>query len=238
MTTISLPQVQVEQTSIPVHDPTLKVDPKDAWDIVGGLSKPGKMPCFGISLDARRCTVGSALRQVKGSTCSKCYAMKGNYVWPGVRAAMERRYKALYDPRWVAAMASAIRATGNMWFRWHDSGDLQDINHLTNIVQVAMLTPKVQHWLPTREVGIVRRWVAKYGQFPPNLTVRVSAALMDTAAPAEFDCSSEVAMTDEYGDARRAAGANMCPAYTQGGKCLECRTCWDSSAKVVVYPKH
>ena len=37
------------------------------------------------------------------------------------------------------------------YFRWHDSGDVQDLDHLRRIYEVCKLTPDVQHWMPTRE---------------------------------------------------------------------------------------
>ena len=45
---------------------------KEAWNEVGGLSKPSKMPSYGYSLSAFKCKVGSKLRLVKNSTCADC----------------------------------------------------------------------------------------------------------------------------------------------------------------------
>ena len=42
---------------------------KEAWDLVGGLSKPGKMPGWSIGIPAKECKTGSKLRAVKGSVC-------------------------------------------------------------------------------------------------------------------------------------------------------------------------
>ena len=49
----------------------------DALKLVGGLSKPSKMPGWAYGIPAKECKTGSKLRQVKGSTCEKCYALKG-----------------------------------------------------------------------------------------------------------------------------------------------------------------
>jgi len=32
--------------------------------------------------------------------------------------------------------------------------------------------------------------------------------------------------------------ATICHAYSRGGKCGECRDCWDKDTKVVAYPMH
>ena len=44
------------------------------------------------------------------------------------REESRKRLQALKDPQWVDAMVTLI--TGETWFRWHDSGDLQGPEHL------------------------------------------------------------------------------------------------------------
>ena len=53
---------------------------KEAREITGGLSKPSKMPGPAYNLPASQCITGAKLVNVKGSTCSGCYALKGNYI--------------------------------------------------------------------------------------------------------------------------------------------------------------
>ena len=98
---------------------------KEAREITGGLSAPNKMPGQSINLPAWNCKTGVKLQAVKGSVCAGCYAMKGRYRFPNVREAMDKRLAALTDPRWVDAMVTLI--SGEKWFRWHDSGDIQSI---------------------------------------------------------------------------------------------------------------
>ena len=244
---MTLALAQFPKVAIPVHSPEAEFDPAEAETIVGGLSSPSKMPCYSTSISAWRCGVGSALAQVKGSTCEGCYARKGCYNYPNTKNAMERRYVALADPRWVAAMAFVImaktfplrgRKPAVPFFRWHDSGDLQSVSHLRNIVTVAILTPSVSHWIPTREYGIVRKYLAEYGPFPANLTVRVSAAMIDGSAPADFPVTSEVVASDAARDAAVARGASIFPAPTQGNECRDCRACWNREVATVAYWKH
>jgi hypothetical protein len=209
-----------------------------SWDtldaITGGLSKPSKMPGHSFSISAKRCKVGAKLRKVAGSTCSKCYALKGRYVFPNVAAAMERRYQAMrvWSTYWAGAMIASIRKTGDTHFRWHDSGDLQGINHLHAIVVIAEETPNVMHWLPTREYALVREYLRQYHHFPANLIVRVSAPMIGAVA-SEWEHSSSV-------DAARTPLTAWvdCPASKQGNKCMDCRACWDKDVEVVNYKKH
>ena len=228
----------VNADPIPFHDPaaTLPAKASEQRAIIGSLSAPGKMPCASYSLDARKCKVGGKLRGVKGSTCSKCYAYGGCYNFPVVLAAMARRLASLTDPRWTAAFIAVLNRKRNAFFRWHDSGDIQSLNHLRNIVEVAKATPHITHWIPTREYGVVRQYLRTYGPFPANLRVRVSAAMMESSAPAEFDYTSEVSSrASERADEGR--GVFACIAYTQGGACRDCRACW-SQVPTIVYPLH
>ena len=222
----------------------------ESWEVLniltGGLSSPSKMPGFAYSISAKRCNVGAKLRNVPGSTCSKCYALKGRYVFPNVAAAMERRYQAMRSnpTQWAAAMIASIRKAAERReaaqssslplapFRWHDSGDLQGMNHLLAIVVIAESTPNVMHWLPTREYALVREYLRQYHHFPDNLTVRVSAPMIGAVA-SEWECSSSV-------DAARTPLTAWvdCPASKQGNKCMDCRACWDRSVEVVNYKKH
>ena len=50
---------------------------EEAWTIVGGLSKPSKMPGWSIGLPAKEFITGAKLRKVKDSVCYDCYALKG-----------------------------------------------------------------------------------------------------------------------------------------------------------------
>ena len=123
---------------------------KEAKEITGGLSKPSKMPGPAYNLPASQCITGAKLVNVPGSTCSGCYALKGNYIrFPAVQKAMERRAASLVHDSWITAMVTLIKK--HRWFRWHDSGDLQSVQHLNNIFEVCKLTPDTRHWLPTRE---------------------------------------------------------------------------------------
>ena len=100
--------------------------------LTGGLSKPSKMPCHGYSIPASACKTGTKLRAIPNSTCSSCYACKGRYMFPNVQDALHRRLDALQDSNWVEWMVALIgRKEKSGYFRWHDSGDLQSMEHLT-----------------------------------------------------------------------------------------------------------
>lgn len=209
---------------------------KKAWELVGGLSNPGKMPGFGYSLPAKYCKVGERLKNIKGSICSVCYARRNRYRFNYVQRALERRYQSLVHPDWVEAMAFLINhyAGQSPYFRWHDSGDLQGVWHLENICKVARLTPKVRHWLPTHELGIVKEFLREGGRIPPNLVVRISAAMLNQRAVDIGLPTSSSSETEELAP----EGSYHCPAFKQGNSCGSCRACWDGSVKNVNYHTH
>jgi len=211
--------------------------PKLALKISGGLSSPSKMPGFAHSIPAQACNVGSKLRAVAGSICSKCYALKGRYVFPNVKNALMRRLQNLTHPLWVEAMAFLInqKAAKNFdVFRWHDSGDIQSLEHFENIAKVCEATPTVRHWIPTREYAVVSAFKDKHGAFPENLTVRLSALMLDGPLPTAAAKRLGVTVSGVSSDESKV----NCIAYKQGGICGSCRACWDKNIEEIIYPKH
>ena len=197
---------------------------KEALKIIGGsLSKPSKMPGRSIGLPAKECKTGSKLRKIEGSTCYDCYALKGCYVFKVVQDAQYRRLAAIKDPQWVTAMAHLINSKKPDVFRWHDSGDVQDLDHLQKIYEVCRLSPSKRHWLPTREAWIQKHLDSK----PENLIIRFSMPMVDQAPAGSFQHYSTVVKS----------GAN-CPAPQQDNECRDCRNCWNSDIKNVSYGIH
>lgn len=206
--------------------------PKQAWDFVGGLSAPSKMPGYSYSISARRCITGMKLRSVKGSVCSVCYALKGNYGFPCVKNAMEKRFNSISDPLWVEAMTIAIGHYDNCgFFRWHDSGDLQSLDHLEKMVAIANNLPKIKFWLPTREYSIIGEFVRKHKVFPKNFIVRLSSYMLEGPPPP---------LAKKYGV--QSSGVSKegftCPASEQFNSCRECRKCWSKKVPNINYKKH
>jgi hypothetical protein len=207
---------------------------KEAWALVGGLSNPSKMPGYGYGLSAKDCITGSKLRKIANSVCAGCYALKGRYVFPNVYQAHQNRLKSIQDKLWVEAMAFLINwhKKKTQFFRWHDSGDLQSVSHLKKIVDVCNKTKDISHWLPTREVGIVKDYKKKYGEFPFNLVVRISATMIN-GIPHKFHKHSSTVVTDQ-----QFAENHLCQAYKQDNECKDCRACWEPRISDISYLKH
>ena len=196
---------------------------KEARQITGGLSAPSKMPGPAYNLPATECKTGAKLVKVPDSVCEGCYALKGRYNFRNVRLALARRLASLKHPRWIEAMTVLIK--GEPYFRWHDSGDLQSVTHLANIMKVCKATPETSHWLPTREAGLMK--VINPAAIPTNLTIRFSSHMINQK-PVKFWPWTSTVSTGDF----------TCPASKQGNQCGSCRNCWDRKVDNVSYPKH
>lgn len=209
---------------------------KQAWELIGGLGTPSKMPCFSWSISARKCLVGAKLRKIKNSICEGCYAFRGNYNFPVVVNAQEKRLDAAENnPQWVEAMVIAIQANNQTnYFRFFDSGDLQSTKMFSDICEIAKALPKIKFWLPTKEYGMVSEYVESGGVIPKNLNVRLSAYIVDgllpTALAKRLGCTTSGVTVESK--------AVTCPSLKQGNKCLDCRRCWNRKVENVNYSKH
>ncbi len=224
---------------------------KEAESIAGVIGKTSKMPGRSYGISAQKCITGGKLRGIPGSVCSGCYAMTDWYrSWRPLLEGHERRWRGLHHPRWVDAMVTMItrycQPPADHYFRWHDSGDLQGLWHLENIALVCSRTPQVRHWLPTREYGFVQDWLASGKTPPPNLTVRLSATMIDSEPvipePLAFLPTSTVATVPYSASGVRVLdgkGSVECQAVAKrDNQCGDCRACWDPRVRNVTYPQH
>lgn len=203
------------------------------------LTDTSKLPCRSFDVTALACKTGSKLAQVEGSVCFKCYALGGFYRMPNVASANQKRLNLMGQRGWVETMVKKIRSEESSgFFRWFSSGDLQSLKNLKDIVRIAIALPQIKFWLPTKEYGIVSEYFELFGAFPANLTVRLSAYMVDKAGPDSLASSlglttSEVATNPQPSESQR-----VCPSSKQGNKCLDCRACWQPTVQTVVYRLH
>jgi hypothetical protein len=209
----------------------------EAEKAVGGLSTPSKMPSYAWNISAKRCMIGSLLVEVNGSVCNTCYALKGRYVFPTVQTALERRYIAWLNDRkqWIEAMIYLMHNKGHIvktgYFRWFDSGDLQGIEMLKDIIKVACASPHIKFWLPTKEYKLIRKHSRL--KIPDNLIIRVSNPYVNKATLKGHEYVSTVFTKDRL----KESNGNICPSSKQGNKCDKCRWCW-SKIKDITYIYH
>jgi protein gp88 len=216
-----------------VHSWRPRLTVREAVAICGSLSRPSKMPGHGYALPASRCRLGSLLQLLPKAVCRHCYALRGRYVFPAVRAAMERRFQSLSDPRWVEAISTLILRSGDRHFRWHDSGDLQGLEHLEKIIQVCRNLPHVRFWLPTREYQTVEAYRRAEGRIPANLCIRYSAHVIDGPPPLNYGLPVS---TVSGGAVHGTHDAHHCSAHRRANQCGRCRACWNPDVQIVNFP--
>ena len=162
-----------------------------------------KMPGAHQSFPTHMCGVGSALREVAGTTCENCYAHKeGRYPLRNKQIASWRNAIALRTPedvedmvRYGSAMSNRIPASvldhGTDLFRFMEGGDLQGnkpkdkakhLSLLSDIMRTieAKSPLKSRAWLPTREAQAVNMFLEQSGRdydtaIPDNMPMSLSA---------------------------------------------------------------
>jgi len=201
---------------------------------LGGASKPGL--CYGLPRYTA-CPKGCKLARIKDSVCGSCYAGNGNYNYPSVTTAQTRRYEAVkkVSVEWVNAMVFLINRSNTEYFRWHDSGDIISREYLECIMLVAYGTPKVSHWLPTKERELIYDYIDEGNKFPKNMCVRLSGYWIDDEF-IDYYCGLPTA--NVYRDSEPQG--YMCPAVLNHSSCAECncRNCWNNDFEMVWYKWH
>ena len=208
---------------------------KDASALTGGLTQTSKMPCKSYSLPTEACETGFKMSKIEGSVCFFCYANNGFYKLyeKTIKPAQFARLDSLTSPYWVDAMVALIGE--DQYFRFHDSGDLQNLEHFKKIVEVCERTPKTKHWLPTREYSIIKAFISAGGVIPKNLIVRLSGMYPDKAVIVPKRLQNVRGVTTSNVHTVKPLGLE-CKAPDQGGQCADCRDCWES--KVISYALH
>jgi len=207
---------------------------KQAEKIVGKIYVNNKLPCGSYTLPCDSCHVGKTLRSNPNSPCAHCYARKGyaKAFAKNVDPFRAFKLKALQHPQWQEAMVTMLK--GKPYFRWHDAGDLQSVAHLRQIISLVNATPWCQHWMPTKEFNVVRKFLAEGGTIPTNLTIRLSAYIIDHGCKPKGLTQLTTSTVQRYS----APIGFACPAPNQGGRCDTCRACWSNTVKNVSYYIH
>jgi len=165
------------------------------------------------------------------AACSGCYATTGNYRFSNVKAPREHNREDWKRADWVSDMIAALDS--DRYFRWFDSGDAYDLRLAKKILAVMQATPWVSHWFPTRMAKFAKfKSVLESMQALPNVMVRFSS---DSVLGEYDDRHGSVIVPDSDSV---PAGATLCRAYENAGKCSGCRACYDKDVAVIAYPAH
>lgn len=215
------------------------------------FSQTEKMPWLSWDTPAWLCKTGSKLAAIEGTVCHGCYALNGRYTFGNVKNANTARFNQLDNIQvWQESFINQLRAKykslrdkiGKGYFRWHTSGDVQSLEHLVAINEIAKALPEIKFWLPTKEFGIVREFKAMYGEFAGNLCVRPSMFKVNQkpSKALGLPTSTCISSPNEF----NADHGRICPASLQqfNGQakvnCGDCRSCWDKNVENVSYIYH
>ena len=213
-------------------------------------SQTTKMPWESWDLPAWLCQTGSKLVKIKGSICHGCYALKGRYIFGSKKKADLARMEQIGGSldNWEASFIEYFKGklkrlkVEKRYFRWFTSGDLQSVDMLLAIANIAKAVPEIKFWLPTKEHGMLREYQALHGEFPANLIVRASMFMVDQVPSSGLGLpTSTVISTNDSWDIKHE---NICPASLRSftgeseANCEDCRKCWDKDYKNVAYIYH
>lgn len=196
------------------------------------VSKTSKLGTLSWSLQAIETCPGSVGTDgALVAACSGCYATTGCYNFPDTKKVRSDNKAAWQEADWVEVMVHALRKQTH--FRWFDSGDLYSIGLAEKVLAVMQATPHVKHWLPTRMYKFPKfHAILATMQALPNVMVRYSSDSVDGTFGAGHGSTIVPA------GAPVPAGVTLCTAPSQGGKCLDCRACYDKATAVIGYQAH
>ena len=205
------------------------------------LSKTSKLGTFSWSLQARETCPGAV--DSNGDTvpaCAGCYATTGFYRMPLVIKTRVDNRTAWQEDSFVADMVAVLR--NEKYMRLFDSGDFYHVGLVKKWIEICEALPEVKFWIPTRshKVAKMALWIHKLASLS-NVAVRYSADTIDGSFDAGLHGSVIYSEDGQLDNCDVEAGLiYKCPAYTEahGGKCLQCRACYDKKIPVIAYRAH
>jgi hypothetical protein len=206
------------------------------------LTKASKMPCKSFALQAMETCPGAL--DVQGEVkpvCQSCYAMKGTYVYPVVKASRASNLEETKKDSFVPDMVDLLYKQKGNYFRWFDSGDIYSNKMLYKVYSICRQTPHIKHWIPTKSRELFNQVKWECLEALPNVKVRYSSdSIEGNYGPSHG--STVVQKTDHRTKDRFKLTSSkevyLCPSSNQDGKCGSCRACWSKKIKVIAYVKH
>ena len=197
------------------------------------LSKTSKLGTKSWSLQAVETCPGA--RKENGElvpACSGCYATTGCYVFPDTKKVRADNKVEWKKETFVSDFIAALKKQTH--FRWFDSGDMYSVKLAEKMLEIMVATPNTKHWLPTRMYKFKKfaDILAKM-QALPNVMVRYSSDEIDGTYTKGVHGSTILPSAD-YAD----SNTFICSAPSQGGKCLDCRACYNKDIPVIGYLAH
>lgn len=167
--------------------------------------------------------------------CRGCYAVSGNYRFSNVKATREYNRQIWTNENFVADFVRVLDT--ERYFRWFDSGDMYSLGLANKIYEIMKATPHVKHWLPTRMYKLKKfHDVIVRMQSLPNVVVRLSSDNIDgTLVNSKLVSTNSTILPESLINSHDGF---ICPAYSQEGKCKDCKACYSKDVETVAYVAH
>ena len=211
-------QKAIDNNNIVMLSNTAKLGVK-SWSLQAYNTCPASIDKNGLLVDA----------------CSGCYASFGNYRFSTVKAVREYNRITWNNDNFVNDFIKQLDT--ERYFRWFDSGDLYSLGLAKKIYEIMLNTPHVKHWLPTRMHKFIKfQGILKDMQSLPNVVIRLSSDDIDGSLVKSdlIDTNSTILPSELI----EGYNGFICPAYNQGGKCNDCKECYNKDTKTVAYIAH
>ena len=171
--------------------------------------------------------------------CKKeCYAVKGNFVYPNVKASLKRNLDDFIEnPDKFFDEIVTWLSQGDVvykFFRWFGSGDIVNKRFFQGIVEVAQKCPETKFLCFTKKYEIVNNYLNAGNAIPENLRIVFSGWDKNWDVPNPYNFPMTFV---EFKDCSR----NCIPEYAIPctGSCRECKSCWSlQKGQSVYFHKH
>lgn len=176
----------------------------------------------------------------KGAPCARqCYACKGNFRFPSVRASLENNLQ-VYRNSANGFFGDIVDFLKNglvtyKFFRWHSAGDIVDGNYFLGMVATAKKCPDTKFLAFTKKFEIVNDFLSSGSVIPENLVIVFSAWDKSFAVPNPYNFP--VAYVDFCDNAQNPE--IPVTAFACKGACDKCLTCWQlKQGQATVFHQH
>lgn len=201
------------------------------------FSQTQKMQIFRETVASWSLQAGTSCPASKDAeVCKGCYAKKGSYHYPTVKAVRSHNRADYHRADWVSDMTSEINKRFT-YFRWFDSGDVESVELANKIYEVIKNTPNTKHWLPTRtdKIPKINSVLLKISELP-NVALRRSAD--NYGFKKERNGVNTYVIRKEDISYASSCGIFICPVTVNKDRksCDDCTMCYTSQA--VAYLLH
>ena len=153
--------------------------------------------------------------------CRKgCYAMKGNWLFPNVRASLQENLDAYLNNPKLYFESIATQTALARFVRWHSSGDIVDTQYFEGMCKVARKNKETHYLCFTKKYEIINEYLASGKRVPKNLSI-VLSAWSDWLPENPY----KLPTTYVYG---KNFENDLIPkdSFPCGGRCETCQACW------------